>query len=82
MERDAASAAAEYMAEFRVDVQSLLTREAVEAVVSLGIRERAPVAGIAYKAFVDFAGGSGTDSATLPSRPDATISRCSTRSAR
>ena len=38
MERDAASAAAEYGAQFRSDVESFINREAVEACVSIGVR--------------------------------------------
>ena len=53
------------MAVFRTDVESFVSREAVEACVSLGTRERASVPGIRYAAFVDPAGGSGTDSMTL-----------------
>jgi hypothetical protein len=65
MEADPASAAAEYMALFRTDVESYVSREAVEACVSLGVRERAPLPGIRYAAFVDPAGGSGGDSMSL-----------------
>jgi hypothetical protein len=65
MERDAASAAAEYGAQFRSDVESFINREAVEACVSIGVRERPPVSGTWYKAFVDPSGGSGSDSMTL-----------------
>ncbi|MER8972145.1 terminase family protein [Mesorhizobium sp. M0800] len=63
-ERDAASARAEYMAEFRADMEMLLTREAVAACVSPGIRERGPVPRCRYFAFVDPSGGS-SDSMTL-----------------
>lgn len=63
-ERDAASASAEYGAQFRTDVEALLTREAVEACVEHGIWERSPVPGIRYLAFVDPSGGS-SDSMTL-----------------
>jgi hypothetical protein len=63
-ERDPAWAAAEYGAQFRSDVQSLLSREAVEACVSLGVRERAPLSGLRYSAFVDPSGGS-ADSMTV-----------------
>lgn len=63
-ERDPASAAAEYLAEFRTDVEQLLTREAVEACISHGVRERPRVAGQRYHAFVDPSGGS-ADSMTL-----------------
>jgi hypothetical protein len=64
-ERDAASAAAEYGAEFRRDIESFVNIEAVRACVSSGVYERAPIPGITYHAFVDPAGGSGADSMTL-----------------
>lgn len=63
-ERDAAAAAAEYGAEFRTDVEALLTREAVEGVTPTGRRELPPREGIQYVAFVDPSGGS-ADSFTL-----------------
>jgi hypothetical protein len=63
-ERDPASTAAEYMAQFRTDIESFVNREAVEACISLGVRERAPLAGIDYSAFVDPSGGS-ADSMTM-----------------
>ena len=58
MERDRASAAAEYGAQFRGDIESFITREAVEACVAVGVHERAPVFGVSYTAFVDPSGGS------------------------
>lgn len=63
-ERDPASAAAEYGAQFRSDIESFVSREAVEACVALGVRERAPISGVTYAAFVDPSGGS-ADSMTL-----------------
>jgi hypothetical protein len=63
-ERDPASAAAEYGAQFRTDVEQLLTREAVEACISHGVRERPRISGQRYYAFVDPSGGS-ADSMTL-----------------
>jgi hypothetical protein len=63
-ERDPASAAAEYGAEFRTDVESFVNREAVEACVSVGVRERPPISDVTYSAFVDPSGGS-ADSMTL-----------------
>jgi hypothetical protein len=63
-ERDPASAAAEYGAQFRSDVESFVNREAVEACVSVGVRERPPLSGVTYSAFVDPSGGS-ADSMTL-----------------
>jgi hypothetical protein len=65
MEADPASASSEYGAQFRTDLEQLLTREAVSACISLGVHERAPVAGIRYSGFVDPAGGSGGDSMAL-----------------
>jgi hypothetical protein len=63
-ERDAVSAAAEYGAQFRSDVESFVSREAIAECVTPGLRERAPVSGIRYRAFVDPSGGS-ADSMTL-----------------
>jgi hypothetical protein len=56
--------AAEYLAEFRTDVETFVAREAVEAVVPCGVRERGPLAGVRYRAFVDPSGGS-SDAMTL-----------------
>ncbi len=64
-QKDPVSAAAEYGAEFRGDLETFLIPEAVEACVTAGLRERPAAQGVAYHAFLDFAGGSGNDSATL-----------------
>jgi hypothetical protein len=64
LERDAASAAAEYMAEFRRDIESFVTVEAATACVSPGVYERAPLRSFGYAAFVDPSGGS-SDSMSL-----------------
>jgi hypothetical protein len=58
IERDPASAAAEYIAEFRSDIDSFIPREVVDAVVSPGVFERAPLQSARYIAFVDPSGGS------------------------
>jgi hypothetical protein len=63
-ERDPADASAEYGAEFRTDVESFVSREAVEACIISGRFELPPVAGIEYTAFCDPSGGS-SDSMTL-----------------
>jgi hypothetical protein len=63
-ERDPANAAAEYGAQFRSDIESFVAREAVEACISLGVRERAPLSDVSYAGFVDPSGGS-ADSMTL-----------------
>lgn len=64
MEADPASAQAEYLAQFRTDVEAFVSREAVEACVSAGVRERPHVLKGRYVAFVDPSGGS-ADSMTL-----------------
>jgi hypothetical protein len=64
MVRDPASAASEYLAEFRTDVQAFISRDAVEQCVPRGVFERAPIEGVRYFAFVDPSGGS-SDSMTL-----------------
>jgi len=63
--RDRASAAAEYGAQWRTDVEQLLTQEALAACVETGVHERPWEPGERYFAFFDGAGGSGTDSAAL-----------------
>ena len=64
MEKDPASAAAEYLAEFRTDIEAYVSREAVEACVEWGTHERGPLPGNRYVGFVDPSGGS-SDSFTL-----------------
>jgi hypothetical protein len=64
LERDPASAASEYLAEFRTDVQAFISREAVEQCIARGVFERAPIENVRYMAFVDPSGGS-SDSMTL-----------------
>ena len=63
--QDPASAAAEYGAEFRSDLQAYVPMEVVEAAVISGRRELPPVLGVSYVAFVDPSGGSGGDSFTI-----------------
>ena len=63
-EKDEARARAEYGAEFRADIESFISREAVEACVQVGLREQAPLSDFRYQAFVDPSGGS-RDSFTL-----------------
>jgi hypothetical protein len=57
LERDASVGGSEWLAQFRSDVESFITREAVEACVEPGVRERPPVAGVRYAGFVDPSGG-------------------------
>ena len=63
-ERDPSSAAAEYGAEFRTDLEPFVSQEALAAVTSVGVLERAPVSGVKYLAFCDPSGGS-SDSMTM-----------------
>lgn len=75
IERDPASAAAEYLAEFRADIEGFLAVEQIRRVTDAGIAERLPVLagstaldrdreGHVYSAFCDPSGGS-ADSMTL-----------------
>ncbi len=63
-EADDAAASAEYGGLFRRDIESFVSREAVDACTVAGRRELAPIAGIKYVGFVDPSGGS-ADSMTL-----------------
>jgi hypothetical protein len=63
-QRDPASASAEYGAQFRNDIASFVTREAVEGCVSPQVLERPRVPGVIYAGFADPSGGS-SDSMTL-----------------
>jgi hypothetical protein len=64
MERDQAAASAEFLAQFRTDVESFITREAVDSCVDPAIFERPPMRMHSYFAFVDPSGGS-SDAMTL-----------------
>ena len=64
MARDPASAAAEFMAEFRSDIESFIAIEAVRACIKVGVRERPPERQHRYVAFTDPSGGS-SDAFTL-----------------
>jgi len=61
---DEASAAAEYGAEFRRDIESFVSAEAVAGCIIPGRVELPPAHGISYHAFIDPSGGS-VDSMTL-----------------
>jgi hypothetical protein len=62
--RDPASAAAEYGAQFRADLEAFITRELIDRVVVAGRTELPFVDGLRYYAFADPSGGS-SDSFTL-----------------
>ncbi len=61
MERDAASASAEYGAEFRSDIESFLTREIIEAAIVPGRFELPRMANVRYVGFCDPSGGAADD---------------------
>ena len=64
LEEDPSAAAAEYIGEFRTDIEGFVSREAVEACVEIDRRELPPLDETRYLAFVDPSGGS-ADSMTL-----------------
>jgi hypothetical protein len=64
LEADPVSAAAEYLAEFRTDVETYISRDVVEAAVIQGRYESPRAEHVRYFAFVDPSGGS-SDSMTL-----------------
>jgi hypothetical protein len=64
MDEDAASAAAEWLGQFRADLEPLYGRAALDAVTVRERFELAPIPGVAYVGFVDPSGGS-ADSFTL-----------------
>ena len=63
-ERDAASAEAEYNANFRSDIAEFVALEVLEACTANGLFEISPLSSVRYTAFVDPSGGS-SDSFTL-----------------
>ena len=62
---DPIAAGAEWGSEFRSDLESFVTNDAIDAVTMPGRFELPPTAGIGYVGFLDAAGGSGSDSMTL-----------------
>jgi hypothetical protein len=61
---DEAAARAEYLAEFRRDIETFIAREAMEACIIRGRHELPPVPDVFYTGFTDPSGGS-SDSFTL-----------------
>lgn len=64
MEKDPSSASAEYLAQFRTDLEAYVSREAVEACVEWGAHERPYIGTARYVGFVDVSGG-GADAFAL-----------------
>jgi hypothetical protein len=65
IEEDPIGAKADYLAEFRSDIESYVSRKALEACVAPNRFELPYISGNFYKAFVDPAGGSGRDAMAL-----------------
>jgi hypothetical protein len=65
LDKDPAKAGAEYLAQFRSDIESFISREVVDAAVVPDRHELLRRQGVSYVAFVDPAGGSGQDSMTV-----------------
>jgi hypothetical protein len=61
-EADPVRAAAEYGGEFREATSSYLERSVIDKAIEKGMARRVPLPGIKYFAFLDSAGGSGSDS--------------------
>jgi hypothetical protein len=55
---DPSRASAEYMAQFRTDIESFIARQQVEACIEAGVHERPPASGVRYFSFTDPSGGS------------------------
>jgi hypothetical protein len=64
LEEDHARNSAEYLAEFRTDVDSFVAREVIDACVSPGVFERAPLLNVNYLGYADPSGGT-SDSFTI-----------------
>ena len=58
LERDPARASSEYLAEFRTDIESFVSRDVVDAAVTLGRWELSPGLKSYYVGFIDPSGGS------------------------
>lgn len=67
MALDPEAASAEWLGEFRNDIAAFISRELVESCVDLGCHERPPNRTVVrqYHAFIDAAGGTGSDSMCL-----------------
>jgi hypothetical protein len=65
MDRDPARGAAEYLAQFRSDIESFISREVVDAALVPRRHELPKLSNVAYRGFVDSAGGSGMDAMTM-----------------
>jgi hypothetical protein len=65
LEADPEGSSAEWLGEFRRDIATFLSREAIEACIVPGRHELPPLPHLRYSAYCDPAGGSGQDSMTV-----------------
>jgi hypothetical protein len=65
MERDPAAARAEWLGEWRDDVDAFLPREVVESAIDRGVVSRPPLPNVRYRGFADAASGTGGDSLAI-----------------
>jgi hypothetical protein len=65
LESDASAGAAEYLAEFRSDVETYIVLEVIETCMIANRHELPYIATNSYQAFTDLAGGGGSDSLVL-----------------
>ncbi len=64
MEADPAAASAEYLGQWRSDLEAFISAELIESAIDEGVIVRPPVPDVAYVAFGDAASGTGGDSFT------------------
>jgi hypothetical protein len=64
-EDDPIAAEAEYMGQFRTSASAYLPRAVIEKAVDVGVTGRVVLPGVQYQAFIDVAGGTGSDSFTI-----------------
>jgi len=75
MKADPQRARAEYLSIWREDVSDFLPIDILERATDFGVRERPPMRGMTYVAFIDAAGGTGRDSFSIciAHRDDGTV---------
>jgi hypothetical protein len=59
---DPERAKAEFLSEWRSDLSDFIPSDVIEACIDEGVRERAPLPSVQYRAYADAAGGTGQDS--------------------
>jgi hypothetical protein len=62
---DPQRAKSDYLSEWRDDISDFIPMDVLESATDFGVRERAPLPGVTYYAFIDAAGGTGKDSFSI-----------------